>query len=396
MGNHLHDHALHGLLVAGVDADDDEAHVADRGVGNQALDVGLSKGDHTRVDDADHTQPHRDRRERHAGLREERQGEAQHAEGRSLEQDASEIDRACGGRLAVGIRQPSVEGHNRHLHREGDEEGEHQPPSGFSGQAARGVEQIGVGKAPDARRFFVQKHQGEDGDQHHQAGGLSEQEELGGRIGAALAAGHGVTPERDEEEHRHQHHFPQEEEQEEVDRQEHADDTAQVPQQVEIEEADVAVDFTPGAGDGHQAQNVGQHHQQQGEAVHREMEVDAKAGDPRRFVFNGPDRRGTGLHQREVPGLPNPETHDHDDKHGAECDPARQRARYDFALPAEVAADEGDEEEPDENHVEFLFNGRQLRQAARQHPPRGQGCTSAGCRSGWQRVRRWRRASSSG
>ena len=42
---------------------------------------------------------------------------------------------------------------------------------------------------------------------------------------------------RDREVHRHQHHFPEEEEQEHVDGKEHADNAAQDPHQVEVEEA---------------------------------------------------------------------------------------------------------------------------------------------------------------
>ncbi len=46
-----------------------------------------------------------------------------------------------------------------------------------------------------------------------------------------------VAPQRDQEVHRHQHHFPEEEEQEHVDGREHADNAAQDPHQVQVEEA---------------------------------------------------------------------------------------------------------------------------------------------------------------
>jgi len=50
---HLHDHALQRLRGAGVDADQHEAHVADRRVRDQALDVVLREAQERTVEDAD-------------------------------------------------------------------------------------------------------------------------------------------------------------------------------------------------------------------------------------------------------------------------------------------------------------------------------------------------------
>ena len=54
-----------------------------------------------------------------------------------------------------------------------------------------------------------------------------------------------MPPQCDQEVHRHQHHFPEEEEQEHVDGKEHADNAAQDPHQVEVEEALIFFDLFP-------------------------------------------------------------------------------------------------------------------------------------------------------
>ena len=50
----LQDDALQRQRVPGEDAEQHEAHVADAGVGDQALEVVLGEGQHRAVEDADH------------------------------------------------------------------------------------------------------------------------------------------------------------------------------------------------------------------------------------------------------------------------------------------------------------------------------------------------------
>ena len=83
---------------------------------------------------------------------------------------------------------------------------------------------------------MMQEVQRQDGDQHQQPAELREEEKLHGGVHAAL-----VAPDGDQEVHRDQHQFPGEVEQEQIDRQEHAGDAGQDPQQVEVEEADASV-----------------------------------------------------------------------------------------------------------------------------------------------------------
>ena len=53
VGDHLEDRALHALLVEDEDAQGHEAHVADRGVGDESLQVGLADGHDGAVEHAD-------------------------------------------------------------------------------------------------------------------------------------------------------------------------------------------------------------------------------------------------------------------------------------------------------------------------------------------------------
>ena len=96
-----------------------------------------------------------------------------------------------------------------------------------------------------------------------------------GGVDAAL-----VTPDRDQEVHRDQHQFPDEVEQEQIERQEDAGDAGQHPQQIEMEEPD-----RPGSRSRTQhrddAEEEGEHHQQQAQAVEGEMKADAELGNPR-------------------------------------------------------------------------------------------------------------------
>ncbi|MNN24108.1 hypothetical protein D3C81_1375250 [compost metagenome] len=101
-----------------------------------------------------------------------------------------------------------------------------------------------------------------------------------------------MTPERDEEVHRHQHHFPEEEEHEQVEGEEHADDTAQDPHQVQVEEAHVTLDLFPRAEYREDTQQTGQHDHQQRQAVEGQVHVDAEALDPDVLELKRPGRVG--------------------------------------------------------------------------------------------------------
>ncbi|MNH02948.1 hypothetical protein D3C79_621960 [compost metagenome] len=151
--------------------------------------------------------------------------------------------------------------HHRHFHREGDEEAQHQQILHVVRHWR--LQQIFIIEGPHAGRIVVHEHQAHNRNQHHQTAGLGIDEEFGGRGDTGFTVRRLVAPQGDQEVHRHQHHFPEEEEQEHVDGEEHADYPTQDPQQVQVEEALVFLDFTPGTEDSQHTQQAGQHHHQQ-------------------------------------------------------------------------------------------------------------------------------------
>ena len=85
---HLEDRALDALGVHGEDAHRHEAHMGDRGIGDQLLHVLLHQRDQRGVDDRHDRQREDQRREIGRGEREHRQREAQEAVAAHLQQDA--------------------------------------------------------------------------------------------------------------------------------------------------------------------------------------------------------------------------------------------------------------------------------------------------------------------
>ncbi len=147
----------------------------------------------------------------------------------------------------------------------------------------RRVQQVAVIERVNAGGAAVNEVQAEDADEHQQPAGLREEEELDGRVNAAL-----VPPQGDQEVQRHEHHFPEEVEEEQVHRQEAAGDRRRDPHQVEMEEADALLDSAPRGRDGEDAQEVRQQHQHQAHAVHRQAEGNAPVGNPRNFELHQP------------------------------------------------------------------------------------------------------------
>ena len=74
---HLVDRALNRDGVEGEDAEDHEAQVADRSVGDEALQIGLHGGYERAVDDADNRENGDEARAIVSGLGKKRQAEAQ-------------------------------------------------------------------------------------------------------------------------------------------------------------------------------------------------------------------------------------------------------------------------------------------------------------------------------
>ena len=131
MIDHLQDRALGGSLGSRGQPEEDEAHVADRGVGHQLLDVGLDQRDQRAVDDADDCERRHQRHEGVPRVGQQSPVEAQQTVRAHLEQDTREDDRPGARRLDVSVGQPGVEREHGHLDEERQRErGEHQQRGG--------------------------------------------------------------------------------------------------------------------------------------------------------------------------------------------------------------------------------------------------------------------------
>ena len=197
---------------------------------------------------------------------------------------------------------------------------------------------------------MVSEHQPKNGNQHQQAAGLGIDEELGGRADPRTAPGAAVAPQRDQEIHRHQHHFPEQEEQEQVDSEKDPDHATENPQQVEVEESDPLHDLLPRADHGHGAEQPGQRDHQQRQSVDRQMYLNAETWNPVGLPLQRPGVGGTFRRQAEVATDPQPQHHRQLEQHGAKRDPAWRLVAEAFGLPAQQAANEGDQYQPDQSH----------------------------------------------
>ncbi len=155
-----------------------------------------------------------------------------------------------------------------------------------------------------------------------------------------------MPPQRDQEVHRHQHHFPQREEQEQVQRHEHAHDAGQIPQQVQMKEADVLLDLPPRAGHRQHAEHAGQQNHQQAQTVDPEVEGDPPARNPVELELQQPDRCvGSRQHTGDIGVLPDPQRDDAGRRHRQQPDPARPGQRQPLGIPRQQTADERDRDQ---------------------------------------------------
>ena len=236
-----------------------------------------------------------------------------------------------------------MERHDGKLHREGDEEAQHQQV--LDARRQLGLEQQFVVEGKGAGVVVIDQDQPEDRHQHDQTAGLGVDEEFGCRIDPRTLAFGAMAPECDEEIHRHQHHFPEKEEQEQVEREEHPDHAAEDPHQVQVEEADVALDLFPGTKNREHAEQSGQYDHQQRQAIERQVQVDAEALDPDVLELQRPVGLGARSgRQLIIAGCPQPEADREQQRHGEQGDPAWQALVEMFDEPAEQAADEGNQD----------------------------------------------------
>jgi hypothetical protein len=301
VGDHLVDGPLRALHVHGRDAQDDEPEMADARVRHELLHVGLHHRDERAVDDADHGQRREQRREVHGRCREQRERKPQQPVRPHLQQHAGQDHGAGGRRLHVRVGQPCVERKQRDLDRERQREGEKQPEL----RLARYRELVELQEIERvlAGRDVVQVRQPEDRQQHQDAAGHRIEQELDGRVNAAV-----VAPDADEEIHRHQHRVPEHIEQEQIERDEHADHRALEQQDEDRKRPRSLVDRLPRTEERDRGQEAREHDEQQADAVHADEVADAECRNPRvplhELELGGgrvevvPEQERLGEHQR--------------------------------------------------------------------------------------------------
>jgi hypothetical protein len=121
--DHLRQRAAEAGGVERGDAEQHDAHVRDRGVGDHRFQVGLPPGQNGTVKQADQGQQRQPVLQRLHRRRQGRGG-ANQAVGAHLQQNPREQDGNRTRRLDVGERQPAMQRHDRHLDAEAQQQAE--------------------------------------------------------------------------------------------------------------------------------------------------------------------------------------------------------------------------------------------------------------------------------
>ena len=251
----------------------DVAHVAERGIGDELFVLRLAQCQHRAVDDAGRGQQHDVGRGPGGHVGAQRHGQLDEAEGAHLGHHTGQQRGARGRGLAVGQRQPGMEGEDRALDEAGQKDGRKHEKLRARAQV-QAVER-GEVEGPVARLLQPLHAQHDDGSQEQHAAGHGVEEEGDGRAFAL-----GPAEDQDQQHHGHQRGFPQDEQHQQVLRQEGAQQPGLQRQQQAQVEAAFAFARVPGAKQHGGKQQCRQQQQVDVEAVDREMQADAERGHP--------------------------------------------------------------------------------------------------------------------
>ena len=258
----LEDRAVDPELVQREEADRDEAHLRHRRVGRHAADVGRAEREQRGIDQPDRREGEDRRLELVDGLRELRDHDPEQAVDGRLGDDAAEDRGHLRRRLAVGVDEPAVEGEDRRLDREGDQEAEEDP-------VVRGDARV------DERERVLREPERDDRRQHQQRSGHGVDHERRRRAEASRPA-----PDADQDVDRDQHRLEEDVEDDQVLSGEDADDRAhQEEQQAVVGAATVAArpECVP---DRDRADDDGQAGEEEREAVEADVVGDTEIAEP--------------------------------------------------------------------------------------------------------------------
>src|ERR1700691_825414 len=208
------------------------------------------------------------------GVGEQRKTEPDHAVGAHFEEHSCEHDRACGGGFDVSVGEPGVQGKKRDLDRERAEEcqeQEHFLLRGQRGEPAVLQELLNLWQVEGAAQVV----EPDDADEHEDRASHRIQDKFDGGVDAAL-----MSPDTDQEGHGDQHDLPEQEEEEEVEGKEDADNADLEQQQHDEEFFYAVIDTLPGSKNRYGRQERGQDDEEETDAVHAQVVVDRRVGNP--------------------------------------------------------------------------------------------------------------------
>jgi hypothetical protein len=262
VGDRLEDRPGGARLVPREEAEGDEAHLRERRVGEDAAQVGRAERDERAVDEADRGEHEDGRPPVLDGLRELLDRDPQEPVHGRLRDDPREHRRDLGRGLAVRVGEPPVEGEERRLDRERDEEPEEDPVAPAR-PALDEVERALRDPVDDDRR------------EHQQRPGHRVDDELDRRERPPRPA-----PDADEHVERDQHRLERRVEEKQVLRREHGDDRArQEEHQPEVRASAVAAG-PEGIGDRRRHEDHGRADEPQREPVEADVVRDAEVLEP--------------------------------------------------------------------------------------------------------------------
>src|SRR6202022_1279970 len=286
--DHLDQRPLDPQQVAGEDPEPDEPEVTHRGVGDQALQVGLHQRHEGAVKDADGRQDRQRTAQAVRRIREERQVEAQKAIGAEFRDQTREDDHDRDRRRGICRRQPGVQREDRHLDREGEAEPDEEQLLDADGpQPGRQMPDTGRGMLDQHRPVEaelpglgeVDRRDRQNRDQHREAADHRIDQEFKGRVDPPP-----LPPDADQEIKRNQHRPPEDIEKDEIQRQQDAGGRGLEDQQQQDELLEPRHERIDDDDRQQEEQRI-EPQQEEAEAVDPQVVADARGGDPsQRFL----------------------------------------------------------------------------------------------------------------